>query len=53
MLYPDNVKIFNTSDLNDENGVRSILEFVGVENPNVVVGIKKNVTAEIEENNNE
>jgi hypothetical protein len=53
LLYPDNVKLFNTSDLNDENGVRSILEFVGVEIPNIVVGIKKNVTAEIEENNNE
>jgi len=48
LLYPDNVKIFDTSELNIENGVRSILEFVGVENPNIVVGIKKNVTAEIE-----
>lgn len=44
--FPDNVKIFDVGDLNTEQGVRSILEFVGVENPNVVVGIKKNVTVD-------
>lgn len=36
------VRIFRTEDLNDESGVRSILEHCGYENPNVEVGIRIN-----------
>ena len=39
--YTENFKVFNTACLNSEVGVKSILEFIGIEEPNVVTGIQK------------
>ena len=46
--HPKNVRVFDIDSLNTENGVREILDFVGVENPGVISGIKKNTTAQYE-----
>lgn len=39
--YPNNFKIYDTEDLNNELKILEILEFVGVENPKVVL-VRKN-----------
>jgi len=39
-IQDERLKIFRTEDLNSEEGVRSILEHCGYENPNVEVGIQ-------------
>lgn len=46
--HPDNVRMFDIDSLNTEAGVKSILDFVGVENQVVMTGVKKNTTAEYE-----
>jgi hypothetical protein len=42
--HPENVKIFNMNCLNNESGVNSILDFAGIENKNVIINIKENIT---------
>ena len=43
-LFPSSVKIFNVESLNSEDGVSSILNFIGIENPRVFTKIKKNAS---------
>jgi len=38
----DNVRIFNIEDLNSDLGVNSILDFIGIDNKNIVTNIKIN-----------
>jgi len=40
-MHPDLFRTFNTNDLNTDDGVSSILNFVGYENPNIMTGIQK------------
>lgn len=40
--FPNFVRIYNTSDLNSEEKVREILNFVGIENPRITTGIRMN-----------
>jgi hypothetical protein len=40
--FPNNFKIFDLNSFNSEQGVASILDFAGIENPTVAVGIKSN-----------
>jgi hypothetical protein len=40
--YPDRIRIFQMTDLNDEKKVRSLLEFAGFENKNVISNIQRN-----------
>tara|TARA_Y100001938_G_C8096454_1_gene438478 strand:- start:4312 stop:4947 length:636 start_codon:yes stop_codon:yes gene_type:complete len=39
--YSGDFKIFNTEALNTTQGVKSILEFIGIENPKIVTNIQK------------
>jgi len=41
-LFPENVRIFEMKCLNSEEGVLSMLNFIGIENPRVITGIRKN-----------
>ena len=38
--YPDNFRIYNVEDLNDEDKVSELLTFVGVEKPNIILARK-------------
>ena len=40
--WPDYVKLIDISELNNADSVRNILEFVGIENPKIIVGTRKN-----------
>ena len=42
--FPNNAALFSTEDLNSTAGVTKILEFVGITDPRVVTGLKKNAT---------
>jgi len=42
LLHPDIVSIFPVDNLNTEEGVLQILDFVGVDDPRILVSIKKN-----------
>ena len=39
--FPENFRIFETECLNTEEGVLSILNFVGYESPEVITNIRK------------
>ena len=44
--YPGKFKIFDMDDLNTDDGVRGILDFVEVLNPKIITGIRKNTNDE-------
>lgn len=41
-VFPEHVRIYDIEDLNSETKVKDILDFVGVENPRILVGARKN-----------
>ena len=45
--WPENIRIYETEDLNDISKVVEILEFVGVEHPRITVGNRKNKRADV------
>lgn len=45
--HPAFIRVFKTSDLNEEQTVKSIFEFLEIDNPLVLTGIKKNQTERI------
>jgi tetratricopeptide (TPR) repeat protein len=40
--FPDRVRIFDMGHLNDADAIRSLLLFTGIEDPNVLVGVRRN-----------
>jgi hypothetical protein len=40
--WPNHVKLIDVSDLNNEDSVKDILSFAGVQNPRIIVGTRKN-----------
>ena len=45
--HPQMVRIFKTEDLNSEDKVRDLLQFAGVTNPKVMVGVRKNKRSDL------
>ncbi len=45
--HPKFIKVFEMKDLNSEQGVKSIFEFLEIKNPLVLTGVKKNATEEL------